>query len=306
MTIDKYAHCDLSTGNDGTATIRSLDYGVSVNYNDRSSPANGSDLTILTAALKRFHLNHGIEMLVRSDSPPGSGLGSSSAMAVAAVGAVWRVLDLPFDLDAIARTAILVEREEAGIPGGRQDHYAAAYGGLNFIEFHKDRTAVQPVKIPKDLLEDLQSCLLLCFTGKRRPSANIINEQVQGYVTRRKEVVEALDCTKELAYRMRAALLAGSLDQFGQMLNEAWVYKRQFSDKVSNPEIDRMYERGLESGALGGKLLGAGAGGHMIFSCAESKRSAVAAALIKLGGEIVPFSFENEGLTTRLRGNGES
>ena len=160
-------------------------------------------------------------------------------MAVAAVGAAWRVSGLKEDLDAIAKTAFLIEREDAGIPGGKQDQYAAAYGGLNFIEFHKEKTSVQRLKVPDRVLDRLQSRLLLCDTGNRRPSANIINDQVDGYKSRSKEVVEALDSTKELAYKMKTTLLAGHLDNFGRLLNEAWPAKRRFSTRVSNPQIDR-------------------------------------------------------------------
>jgi D-glycero-alpha-D-manno-heptose-7-phosphate kinase len=295
-TIDKYAYCSLRPGGTEGITIRSLDYDLVARFSDSIDLPSNGELLLPRAVAKRFHLNHGVEMVVHCDAPPGSGLGSSSAMTVAMVGASKMFLGERLDSNEIAETAFLTERNDAGIQGGKQDQYAAAFGGFNFIEFNRDSTSVQPLALREDLLDELQYRLMLCYTGLLRPSGEILRDQVHAYESRDPRLVAALDATKEIAYAMRDALRAGTIDRFGALMNEAWHLKRSFSPKVTDPVIDRMYEIARNAGAMGGKLLGAGGGGFLLLLCDGPGKHAVAQALKKQGGQIVPFRFEKQGL----------
>ncbi len=296
VTIDKYAYCNLQPGGDGTATIRSLDYDVVADFSASGPLSYDGTLDLPKAVFNRFHLGNGVEMLIHCDAPPGSGLGSSSALAVAMVGAARRWQGDLTDPRDVAETAFLVERRDAGIEGGKQDQYAAAYGGFNFIEFTNEKTVVSPVRLHQDVLDEMQYRLMLCYTGRLHVSANIITDQVARYQAGQEEAVHALDRTKELAHRMRKTLLNGELERFGYLLSEAWTLKRQFSPRITDPAIDRMYEAALGSGALGGKLLGAGGGGFLLLYCDYTKKHLVARAMVKMGGEVVPFRFDGTGL----------
>ncbi len=294
-TIDMYAYCNLQPTAEDGGIVRSLDYDVVANFHGGADLPPDASMVLPRAVLDRFGLR-GVEMLMHCDAPPGSGLGSSSALAVAMVGAARRWQGTLTDPRDVAETAFLVERRDAGIQGGKQDQYAAAYGGFNFIEFTKDKTVVSPIRLPQDVLDEMQYRLMLCYTGRLRLSANIITDQVARYRDGKEDAVHALDLTKDLAYRMRKTLLQGELEAFGHLLSEAWTLKRQFSPRITDPAIDRMYEAALASGALGGKLLGAGGGGFMLLYCDYTKKHLVARTMAKMGGEVVPFRFDGTGL----------
>ncbi len=294
-TIDKYAYCNLQPTSGDGGVVRSLDYDVVADFHGTKDLPPDSSMTLPRAVLTRFSL-HGVDMLMHCDAPPGSGLGSSSALAVAMVGAARRWEGALTDPRDVAETAFLVERRDAGIQGGKQDQYAAAYGGLNFIEFSRDKTIVSPLRLPPDVLDEMQYRLMLCYTGRLHVSANIITDQVARYRSGAEEAVRALDLTKDLAYRMRKTLLNGELEEFGHLLSEAWRLKRLFSDRITEPGIDKMYEAAIASGAHGGKLLGAGGGGFLLLYCDYTKRHLVARQMTKMGGEVVPFRFDGTGL----------
>lgn len=294
-TIDKYAYCNLQPTEREGGVVRSLDYDVVANFHGTADLPPDSSMVLPRAVLSRFDLQR-VDMLMHCDAPPGSGLGSSSALAVAMVGAARRWQGALTDPRDVAETAFLVERRDAAIEGGKQDQYAAAYGGFNFIEFSKDKTIVSPVRLPQDMLDEMQYRLMLCFTGRLHVSANIITDQVARYRSGKEDAVQALDLTKDLAYRMRKTLLGGGLEEFGHLLSEAWALKRRFSPRITDPAIDRMYETALASGALGGKLLGAGGGGFLLLYCDYTKRHLVAREMTKLGGDVVPFRFDGTGL----------
>lgn len=295
-TIDKYAYCTLVARNDDAISVKSMDYDVAAKFNVNGELKYDGNLDLVKAAIHVLNIKSGLDLFLHSDSPPGTGLGTSSALVVAIVGAFKQWLKLPLTGYDIAELAYRIERDEAGIKGGRQDQYAATFGGFNFIEFLGKTSIVNPLKINRDTLNELEYRLMLCYTGGTRLSAGILDDQVGAYVAGNEEVIQALRETKELAFSMKNALLLGKLNEFGSLLHQAWCCKRRFSRKITDAHIDELYELGRNSGAIGGKLLGAGGGGHLLFLCEFDKWHAVAEKLEKAGGRIVNFTFDLLGM----------
>jgi len=297
-TIDKYAYCTLATREDNSINVQSLDYNIAARYSTNQDFQYGGKLDLVKAAIKVMKVKQGLDLFLHSDAPPGCGLGTSSTMAVTLVGVFKHWLKLPLTDYDIAELAYHIEREEAGIKGGKQDQYAASFGGFNFIEFLGDRVIVNPLRIKAEILNELEYRLMLCYTGKTRLSAGIIDDQVSSYREKKEGIICALDETKELAIAMKNALLLGQIDEFGSLLHQAWCSKKRFSSKITDPHIDELYETARENGVIGGKLLGAGGGGYLLLFCEFDKRHIVAEKLEQLGGKITNFAFDFNGLQT--------
>lgn len=297
-TINKYAYGTLIPTPDEGFTVRSLDYNVVAKYDTPSDLLYNGELDLVKAALKWMGVRGGVRLFIHSDAPPGSGLGSSSTMAVTLVGLLRHYLKRPMTDYEIAEAAYIIERKELGIQGGMQDQYAATFGGFNLIEFNPASVIVNPLRIQPAILHELEYHLVLCYTGRTRLSANILRDQVESYKQGKVDVMEALDRMKKLTIEMKNALLTGRLDDFGSLLHQAWVQKKRLASQITSPEIERMYETAIRTGALGGKILGAGGGGYIIFYCDFEKKHLVTEALEKLGGEVVEFGFDLDGLRT--------
>lgn len=306
-TIDKFAYATLEVERDGkgTTSVTSLDYNLSVNYEKPEDLVYNGELDLVKAALKvlRAHGEDGqgrdsLQLFLHSDAPPGTGLGSSSTMCVALVGAFQRYLKEPWTAYQIAELAYRIEREELKFTGGRQDQYAAAFGGFNFMEFDGSRTIVNPLRIPADVLNELTYRLLLCYTGTSRYSNDIIERQQSNFREKKRGTVDALDETKRLATRMKNELLRGNIDEMGRLLDEGWQLKKQFTEGISNASIDSFYDHARAAGALGGKLVGSGGGGYILFFCDFARRAQVARAVQDAGGRVVDFAMEPNGLQT--------
>jgi len=300
-TIDKYAYATLRPRSDSAVTVRSLDYDFVAKYDMNGPLPYDGNLDLVKAAIN--HLNagsnaQGADFFLHSDAPPGSGLGGSSALVVALIGLFKQWLHLPLTNYEIAELAYQIERVDMGIRGGRQDQYATTFGGFNFIEFLKESTIVTPLRIPPDVLNELHYNLLLCYTGKTRLSAGIIDTQVESYVRREEEVLRAMDELKAITNTMKKALLQSRLAEFGALLHEAWENKKKMAGQISTPFIDKLYETARKTGALGGKISGAGGGGYMFFYCSFERKHLVAQALERLGAQVVDFNFDLHGLQT--------
>lgn len=297
-TIDKYAYATLIPAEGEGLTVRSLDYNVIAKFDTPSDLLYNGELDLVKAALKWMGINGGCRLFLHSDAPPGSGLGSSSTMAVALVGLLQRYQKRPMTAYEVAEAAYIIERKELGIQGGMQDQYAATFGGFNLIEFNPGSVIVNPLRISPDTLNELQYHLVLCYTGRTRLSANILRDQVESYIQKKEDVMAALDQMKKLTIEMKNALLTGRLDDFGLLMHDTWTQKKKLARQITNPEIEKMYKTALETGALGGKILGAGGGGYLILYCDFEKKHLVTEALEKLGGDVVEFRFDHEGLRT--------
>ncbi|OGW38799.1 MAG: GHMP kinase [Nitrospirae bacterium RBG_13_39_12] len=298
-TINKYAFATLVPKKDNKINIESLDYNIVADYKVDQKFVFDGEMDLAKGVIKRLKKNHdGFKLYTHSDAPAGSGLGSSSTMVVALVGVFkeWQMIPLG-DYD-IAHLAYEIERKDIGIKGGKQDQYAAAFGGFNFMEFDGEQVIINPLKIKSDVINELQYNMLLCYTGCTRLSAKIIDSQVENFVSGKKDTIEAMDLLKQNAIDMKRALLTGKLKEFGELLNFGWEQKKKMSNKISNPAIDEMYDEAIKAGAIGGKISGAGGGGFMMIYCQFDKRHKVAERLEKLGGEIIDFQFEERGLQT--------
>jgi D-glycero-alpha-D-manno-heptose-7-phosphate kinase len=306
-TINHYAYASLQLANEPSILVTSLDYDATVkheHYSGELIPYDGN-LDLVKATINRLHLNtlpspeeNGIEIYLHSDAPPGSGLGSSSTLVVALISLFRTLHNLPLTDYEIADLAYHIEREDMQIKGGKQDQYAATFGGFNFIEFHKDATIVNPLRIDADILNELDYNLLLCYTGKTRMSSGIIDTQVKNYVEKKTNVLDAMNELKQITIDLKNALLRGKLNDFGSLLNDAWANKKKMADQITTPLIDELYSTAIKNGALGGKITGAGGGGYMFFYCPFQTRRQVAEALENLGAKVVDFNFDFHGVQT--------
>ena len=233
------------------------------------------------------------------DAPPGSGLGSSSTLVVAILGAFVEWLQLPLGEYDIARLAWEIERVDLGMAGGKQDQYAATFGGVNFMEFYdENKVIVNPLRIRSDVLNELSYNMVLYYTKTSRYSSDIIEKQMENVSANKESSVQATHNLKKQAIMMKEAILKGELSEIGKILNFGWENKKKMATGITNPVIDGIYSTALENGANGGKISGAGGGGFMFFYCPENARFRVKNALDELGGYILPFEFTKKGLTT--------
>jgi D-glycero-alpha-D-manno-heptose-7-phosphate kinase len=290
-TVARYAYATLRLLSEPAIRVRSLDYNMIASYGLDEPLIYDGKFDLVKACLQRLRVGPeasecGLDIYLETDAPPGSGLGSSSALVVAVIGTfrTWRRLAL--SRYEIADLAYQLERKDVGIAGGLQDQYAAAFGGLNLIEFRSGHdVVVNPLRID-----------LLVFTGATRLSSHIIESQVRGYTNRERGVLEAMNHMKALAVQAKDALLRGRLHELGTILHEDWVEKRRTSVAVSNAHIDHLYEEARRCGAVGGKVSGAGGGGFMFLVCPFDRKPSVTQRLIELGAQVSPVEFESEGL----------
>jgi D-glycero-alpha-D-manno-heptose-7-phosphate kinase len=299
-TINRYAYGTLRPRKDRRIGIQSLDLDAVASFALDEARPTGDRLDLVNAAIQKLASDspNGFDLFLHSGAPPGSGLGASSAVVVTLVGLLSAHMKMPLTDYERARLAYTVEREDLGLKGGTQDQYAAVFGGFNFMEFRDEDVIVNPLRIPPETIHELEYNLLLCFTGGTRASDHIIDDQTSRYHSHEASTVDGLRMQKELATEMKNALLHGSLTEFGILLDQAWTYKKKMSPKITNEQIDQLYEEAKRHGAIGGKVTGAGGGGYMLLYCKYDVKHKVRAALADLGAEPVDFQFDLSGLTT--------
>jgi D-glycero-alpha-D-manno-heptose-7-phosphate kinase len=298
-TIDRFAYGSLDPRADRMVTIESVDFKTSAEMSLDNEIVPDGHLDLIKAAVRRFGREgtDGYDLVLRSNAPPGSGLGASSTMMVALTGLLARHYAIELSHYDTAHLAHAIERDDLSITGGMQDHYAATFGGFNFIEF-ADRVIVNPLRIRDEIRHELEFSLLLCFTGMTRESAWIIDDQTRRAEAHAKDTIEGLRAQKDLAIGMKAALLTGALHHFGELLGEAWTQKKRMSPLITNPRIDELYDLALRNGALGGKVTGAGGGGYLLLFCDFAKKHRVIEALELAGANVTEFTFSQEGMMT--------
>jgi D-glycero-alpha-D-manno-heptose-7-phosphate kinase len=285
-TIDTYAYAALEPLTTETVEFVSADQGRRACYPALPELASDGCLDLMKAVYNHVvrHYHEGkplcLRMNTRVDVPAGSGLGSSSTLVVAMLAAYVEWLNLPLGDYELAHTAFVIERQEAGLDGGKQDQYAAAFGGFNFIEFGGNgRVLVNPLRIKDWVVSELEASLLLYFTGNARASAEIIQEQSQNVRDRNQPALAAMHAVKEEAFRMKECLLRGDFKALHQVLRSSWESKKRMASRITNPRMEHLYARALEAGAHCAKISGAGGGGFMMFLADPMQKDKVASAL---------------------------
>ncbi len=297
VSINKYFYTVLGRRFDQCIQIISSDLRVCERWRDfESLDIQGSSLEIPVAVLKDFNREIYGDLFLASEIPPGTGLGSSASVCVNVLKTLTTYLQRPLSKLDLAERAFYIARHVLGRHVGKQDEYASAFGGLNFIEFLPDGTSrVDPVNLSPALLSDFQNSLLLFFTGAAHHSWGILEEQERSTEQRDKKSVEALHKIKDLAYNMRDTLAAGDLRRFASMLHQSWMAKKQVSSKISTQRIDEIYELALDNGALGGKITGAGGGGFLLLYCEPQNNDCVREELGRQGLKEMSFCFDFQG-----------
>ena len=301
-TIGKFAHATITSRDDGLLELLAADGGVS--WRGAASEAlpavKGLELHrgVYNRILREFipHQPLSISIATHSEAPPGSGLGSSSTLVVALVQAFCEYLSLPLGVYDIAHLAYEIERVDLGFAGGKQDHYAAAFGGLNLMEFYGDSVIVNPLRIKENHRAELEALLVLFYTGVSRDSANIINEQVQNVKTRNENSMKAMHDLKAEALRMKEAILKGDFDAVATAMQASWEAKKRMANRISNQKIDEIYEVAMKEGARAGKVSGAGGGGFMMFIVDPLKRQGVIKCLQEFPGSVATCNFVDQGV----------
>jgi len=225
-------------------------------------------------------------------------MGGSSSLTVAVIGAIDKFYDLGLSKYDIAQKSYEIERIELGQKGGYQDQFAASFGGFNFIEF-SNKIKITPIKTTKEMINELQYRLILCYVGGSHFSSDIQDEVLQAYKIEKKFYLEAMQDLKEVAYSMKSIIESkdiGMLSEFGELLDKGWLAKKSLSSKISTKEIEKFYLISRKFGVLGGKLLGAGGGGHLLLFCEPEKKFLVMREMEKIGGKIINFNFDPNGL----------
>jgi D-glycero-alpha-D-manno-heptose-7-phosphate kinase len=301
-TLHMYAHCTIKPSDSKKIIFNAADLDITEEYTAEEILPPSPALPLHTGVYNRIskdYLNSipvSFIMTTCSDAPAGSGLGSSSTMVVAIVKAFAEWLNLPLGEYNIAALAYKIEREDLGLAGGKQDQYAATFGGFNFMEFYdKDRVIVNPLRLKRWIRNELEVSLLLFYTGVSRESADIIKEEISHTQKGDKKNVESLHELKNQALLMKEALLKGNFKGFSESLLKGWLAKKNAASSISNNFIDDLYQYSLNNGAESAKITGAGGGGFMMVFCDPCRRAGLIRALREKQGMILSPNFTEIG-----------
>lgn len=307
ITIDRYAYAFVGPSRDGRVHFHATDLDIAEDFACDDQAISAAKLVIHAGVYRRMMRQFGggsmlpLSVTTATDAPPGSGLGSSSALVVALVEAFRTMLRLPLGLYDVAHLAFEIERNDLALAGGKQDHYAAAFGGTNFIEFlANDRVIVNPLRISSALLNELEASLVTCFTGVSRSSGRIIEEQQQRMAgasedAMTKDAIAALHQMKSNATDMKLALMRGDIATMSDILNQAWLAKKRTAEGISSGAIEAMLALGMNSGARAGKVSGAGGGGYMMFLVPPDQRAGFIRTMSAAGTQAAPVHFTVRG-----------
>ncbi|MGI6232499.1 MAG: dehydrogenase [Prevotella sp.] len=300
-TINLYTYCTIEETNNGLITIYSYDSHCFKSYPSSEHLEIDGDAMLIKGVYNRvvkdFHLGaQSFNITTYNDAPAGSGLGTSSSMVVCILKAFVEEFSLPLGDYEISRLAYEIERIDLGLAGGKQDQYAAAFGGFNYMEFLKnDMVIVNPLKIKRWIVDELEASMLLYFTGKSRSSAAIIEEQQKNTSQGSTTPIEAMHRIKQSAIDMKLAILKGDMDSLAATLRKAWEDKKKMAKGINNSKIQEAMDVAMAAGAKAGKVSGAGGGGFIMFVVEPTKKKAVEQALKKLDGFVMPFEFSEGG-----------
>ena len=303
-TISMYAYANIEPRNDGKIVLNSIDKGEEIVLESALNLPIDGKLDLLKGIYNRVakdftHKPLSFTLSTYVDAPPGSGLGTSSTLVVTILGAFAEWLRLPLGEYDLAHLAYEIERNDLKMAGGKQDQYAATFGGVNFMEFFDDdKVIVNPLRIRSKYLNEMAHNIVLYYTETSRLSSKIIEAQSRNVISKNQKSIEAMHQLKKQAILMKEAILKGELEKIGEILDFGWEFKKQMADGITNPMIDEIYEAAKANGASGGKISGAGGGGFIFFYCPQNTRSKVVKALEAFGGQVKRYEFTTHGLTT--------
>ena len=300
-TINLYAYCTIEETNDGLISINSFDSDCHKTYPSALQLDIDGEASLIKGVYNRVVRDFNFSPLsfkitTYNDAPAGSGLGTSSTMVVCILKAFVEWKSLPLGDYEIAKLAYEIERKDLQLSGGKQDQFAAAFGGFNYIEFLKDDVViVNPLKIKRWIIDELEASMLLYFTGRSRSSAAIIDEQKKNTEKGKGDAIEAMHKIKQSAIDTKLALLKGDINAFADILHEAWENKKRMATHITNPTIQEAMDTAMKAGAKAGKVSGAGGGGFIMFVVEPTRKKEVEEALKKLDGFVMPFNFSDGG-----------
>jgi D-glycero-alpha-D-manno-heptose-7-phosphate kinase len=303
-TINMYAYATIIPTDNGKIVIHAVDKDERFEMDAKEVLELNGELDLLKGIYNRIvkdfsHEALSFELTTFVDAPPGSGLGTSSTLVTAVVGAFVEWLKLPLGEYDIAQLAYQIERVDLDMAGGKQDQYAATFGGVNFMEFFKDdKVIVNPLRIRSKVLNELAFNLVLFNTDTSRVSADIIKKQQANVSGKKSESIDAMHNIKKQAVLVKEALLKENLDDIGRLLQYGYDFKKKMATGIATPMMEEIYKTAINAGATGGKISGAGGGGFMFFYCPGNTRHAVIKALEQKGGFVKRYQFTNEGLTS--------
>jgi len=300
-TVDMYAYCTIEPNDSGNIEFFSADLGKQEVYKIEEKLPVSSDLPLHSGIYNRIISDFvkkplSFKMTTYSDAPAGSGLGSSSTMVVAIIKAFEEWLNLPLGEYDIAALACKIEREDIGLAGGKQDQYAATFGGFNFMEFYEnERVIVNPLRLKRWIRNEIEASLVLFYTGVSRESANIINEQIKHTQKGDAKSIESMHEMKKQSLIMKESLLKGDFKGFSDCLNYGWFAKRNAASSISNTYIEELYKFAIDNGSLSAKISGAGGGGFMMIYCDPCRRISLIRALKEKQGMVLTPGFTEIG-----------
>jgi D-glycero-alpha-D-manno-heptose-7-phosphate kinase len=302
-TINMFAYCTIEATDSGIVRFCAADRNESAQFASASILNFDGILDLHKGVYNRVvrDFNAGkplsFTMTTYSDAPAGSGLGSSSTMVVAMVAAFVEWLNLPLGEYDMASLAYEIERIDIGLAGGRQDQYAATFGGFNFMEFYKDsRVIVNPLRIKDSIINEIENSLVLYYSGASRESAAIIGEQIRNAQTGDALAIAAMHKVKSNALSMKENLLRGNVAEFAGCLGASWESKKGMASSITNPEIEKIFTLAMNNGAVAGKVSGAGGGGYMMFMTDPVNRLKLVRALNGHNGSVSNIHFERNGV----------
>lgn len=300
-TINLYAYCTIEETNDGVISINSYDSDCHQSYPSALQLAIDGEASLIKGVYNRVVRDFNFPPLsfkitTYNDAPAGSGLGTSSTMVVCILKAFVEWKSLPLGDYEIAKLAYEIERKDLQLSGGKQDQFAAAFGGFNYIEFLKDDVViVNPLKIKRWIIDELEASMLLYFTGRSRSSAAIIDEQQKNTQEKNSQAIEAMHRIKQSAVDTKLALLKGDIDAFANILRDAWENKKKMAKDITNSVIQEAMDIAIQAGAKAGKVSGAGGGGFIMFIVEPTRKKEVEETLKRLDGFVMPFNFSDGG-----------
>lgn len=301
-TVDMYAYCTIEVTDNNKIVIYAADKDEYFESPAKSHLEIDGKMNLHKGVYNRIVGDYNnakplsFTMTTHSDALSGSGLGSSSTLVVAILNAFVEWLNLPFGEYDIAYLAYKIERSDLGLAGGKQDQYAATFGGFNFMEFYADdRVIVNPLRVKNWIINELESSMILYFTGMSRESAKIIDEQTKNVQEKNQNSVEAMHVLKADALVMKEALLKGDMKTFAKYIGKSWEAKKNIASSITNKYIDEIYNEAISAGAYSGKISGAGGGGFMMLMVNPVKKLSVIKSLGRFNGKAVNFHFTKQG-----------